>query len=226
MIHVCKESRKVDPALVEKFRALGVATVYEASGRKGFIDSAIKPAVRGTRVCGTAYTVQCAPGDNLMLHKALQCATAGDVLVAGVGEEPEYGYWGALMATAGMAKGLGGLAIDGCVRDSAEIIEMGFPVFCRGFCIKGTTKSVLGLINYPLNFGHITVFPGDLIMGDDDGMVVVRYEECQDVLEKSLKRLEMEEGKTKQLKKGVSSVELNNLAKVFESLGLAEEGDA
>jgi len=226
MIHVCKESRKVDAALVEKFRPLAVATVYEASGRKGFIESAIKPAARGIRICGPALTVQCAPGDNLMLHKALQCASAGDVLVAGVGEEPEYGYWGALMATAGMAKGLGGLAIDGCVRDSAEITEMGFPVFCRGFCVKGTTKSVLGLINYPLNFGHITIFPGDLILGDDDGMVVVRFEECQEVLEKSLKRVELEDSKTKQLKKGVSSVELNSLEKVFESLGLMEEDRA
>jgi 4-hydroxy-4-methyl-2-oxoglutarate aldolase len=226
MIHVCKESRKVDPVLVEKFRALDVATVYEASGRKGFIDSAIKPAARGIRICGTACTVQCGPGDNLMLHKALQCATVGDVLVAGVGEEPEYGYWGALMATAGLAKRLGGLAIDGCIRDSAEIIKMGFPVFCRGFCIKGTAKAVLGLINYPLDFGHMTIFPGDLILGDDDGMVAVRYEECEAVLEKSLKRVEMEDGKAKQLKNGVSSVELNSLEKVFESLGLTEEGMA
>ncbi|HTP60193.1 MAG TPA: RraA family protein, partial [Spirochaetia bacterium] len=197
-----------------------------ASGRKGFIDNAIKPAARGIRICGPALTVQCAPGDNLMLHKALQCASAGDVLVASVGEEPEYGYWGALMATAGMAKGLEGLAIDGCVRDSAEIIEMSFPVFCRGFCIRGTTKTVLGLINYPLNFGHVTVFPGDLILGDDDGMVVVRYEECQEVLEKSLRRVQLEDTKAAQLKKGVSSVELNSLEKVFESLGMAEEDKA
>jgi 4-hydroxy-4-methyl-2-oxoglutarate aldolase len=223
MIHVCKETRKVDAALVERFRVLDVATVYEASGRKGFIDSAIKPAARGIRICGTAHTVQCAPGDNLMLHKALQRATAGDVLVAGVGEEPEYGYWGALMATAAVAKGLGGLAIDGCIRDSVEIIKMGFPVFCRGFCVKGTTKSVLGLINYPLNFGHVTVFPGDLILGDDDGMVVVGFDECHEVLEKSLKRVDLEVSKANQLKKGVSSVELNNLEKVFESLGLTEE---
>ncbi|MGO9410728.1 MAG: 4-carboxy-4-hydroxy-2-oxoadipate aldolase/oxaloacetate decarboxylase [Spirochaetia bacterium] len=224
MIHVCKETRRVDAALVEKFRALDVATVYEASGRKGFIDNTIKPAARGTRVCGPAFTVQCAPGDNLMLHKALQCATAGDALVASVGAQPDFGYWGALMATAAVAKGLAGLAIDGCIRDSAEIIKMGFPVFCRGFCIKGTTKSVLGLINYPLNFGQITIFPGDLILGDDDGMVVVRFEECEDVLQKSLKRVELEDTKAKQLKKGVSSVELNSLDKVFESLGMMEEG--
>lgn len=158
-----------------------------------------------------------------MLHKALQRASAGDVLVASVGGVPDFGYWGGLMATAALARGLAGLAIDGCIRDSAEIIKMGFPVFCRGFCIKGTAKAVLGLINYPLSFGHTNVSPGDLILGDDDGMVVVRFDECEEVLEKSLKRVELEAAKAKQLKRGVSSVELNSLDKVFESLGLVEE---
>ena len=223
MIHVRKETRKLDPSQVQAFRELGVATVYEASGKKGFVESAIKPVARGVRICGPAYTVQCAPGDNLMLHKALQRASAGDVLVATVGGVPDFGYWGGLMTTAAVAGGLSGLAIDGCIRDSAEIIQMGFPVFCRGFCIKGTAKSVLGLINYPMSFGHTTIFPGDLILGDDDGMVVVRFEECKDVLEKSLKRVEFEASKAKQLKSGVSSVELNSLEKVFGSLGLVEE---
>jgi 4-hydroxy-4-methyl-2-oxoglutarate aldolase len=127
------------------------------------------------------------------------------------------------MATAAVARGLAGLAIDGCVRDSAEIREMGFPVFCRGFCIRGTTKAVLGLINYPLNFNQVTIFPGDLVLGDDDGMVVVRLEECREVLENALKRVNAEEAKAKQLKAGVSSVELNSLEKVFTSLGLVEE---
>lgn len=223
MIHVRKELRKLDRSLVEAFRVLDVATVYEASGRKGFVESAIRPSARGVRICGPAYTVQCAPGDNLMLHKALQRASAGDVLVASVGGVPDFGYWGGLMATAALARGLAGLAIDGCIRDSAEIIKMGFPVFCRGFCIKGTAKAVLGLINYPLSFGHTNVSPGDLILGDDDGMVVVRFDECEEVLEKSLKRVELEAAKAKQLKRGVSSVELNSLDKVFESLGLVEE---
>ena len=100
---------------------------------------------------------------------------------------------------------------------------MGFPLFCRGFCIRGTTKAVLGLINYPLNFGQATIFPGDLVLGDDDGMVVVRLDDCREVLESSLKRVSAEESKVKQLKAGVSSVELNSLDKVFESLGLGEE---
>jgi len=223
MIHVRNETRKPDPSLVDAFRALAVATVYEASGRKGYIENAIKPIARGVRICGPAYTVQCGPGDNLMLHKALQRAPAGVVLVASVGGVPDFGYWGGMMAAAAVARGLGGLAIDGCIRDSAEIVKMGFPVFCRGFGIRGTAKSVLGLINYPLNFGQATIFPGDLILGDDDGMVVVRLEDCKDVLEKSLKRVESEVTKEKKLKSGVSSVELNDLEKVFTSLGLVEE---
>jgi 4-hydroxy-4-methyl-2-oxoglutarate aldolase len=223
MIHVRRETRRPESAVVEAFRELDVATVYEASGRKGYIENVIRPIAPGTRICGPAYTVQCAPGDNLMLHKALQRAPEGSVIVASVGGVYDYGYWGGLMATSGLARGLAGLAIDGCIRDSATIAKMGFPVFCRGFCIRGTTKAVLGLINYPLNFGQTTIFPGDLVLGDDDGMVVVRMEECRDVLEKSLKRIEAEVGKTKQLTAGVSSVELNSLEKVFASLGLGEE---
>jgi 4-hydroxy-4-methyl-2-oxoglutarate aldolase len=223
MIHVRRETRRPDTAIVEAFRELAVATVYEASGRKGYIGNAVRPIAPGTRICGPAYTVQCAPGDNLMLHKALQRAAAGDVLVAAAGEAYEFGYWGALMASAAVARKLGGLAMDACVRDSAEIRDMGFPLFCRGFCIRGTTKSVLGLINYPLNFAQVTIFPGDLVLGDDDGMVVVRLDDCREVLESARKRVGAEEAKVKQLKAGVSSVELNALDKVFETLGLREE---
>jgi len=223
MIHVLKAVQQIEKSVLEAFRNLDVATVYEASGRKGYVDCGIKPAAPGDRIRGVAYTVQCASGDNLMLHKALQRAPAGSVLVATVGGAYEFGYWGGMMATAAQARGLAGLAIDGCVRDSAEIAKMGFPMFCRGFAIKGTVKTTLGIVNYPVNFGQATIFPGDLILGDGDGMVVVRAADCADVLEKSLKRVQFEEGKAAQLESGVSSVELNSLEKVFESLGLVEE---
>ncbi|TFG82061.1 MAG: RraA family protein [Spirochaetales bacterium] len=223
MTHVLKAVQTIDAVTIEAFKALDVATVYEASGRKGYIDRAIKPAARGDRVCGTAYTVQCAPGDNLMLHKALQRAPAGSILVAGVGGAYDFGYWGGMMAAAAHTRGIGGLAIDGCVRDSAEIAKMGFPMFCRGFAIRGTVKATLGIINYPLDFGQATIFPGDLILGDEDGMVVVRASEAAEVLKKSLERIQFEEGKVAKLRGGISSVELNNLDKVFESLGLLEE---
>jgi len=223
MTHVLKAAQPISSEIIEAFRSLDVATVYEASGRKGYIDNAIRPAAPGNRICGPAYTVQCAPGDNLMLHKALQRAPAGSIIVASVGTAYNFGYWGGLMATAAMARRLGGLAIDGTIRDSAEIAKMGFPVFCRGFCIRGTAKATMGIINYPVNFGNATIFPGDLILGDEDGMVVVAAKDCADVLAKSLKRVEFEDGKAAQLKAGVSSVELNKLDAVFQTLGLVEE---
>ncbi len=222
MIHVIADIKRPPKELIEAYKGIGTATVHEASGRKGAVDSAVKPIVRGAKICGPAFTVQCHPGDNLMLHKAIERAQPGDILVASVGGYPEAGYFGGLMATSALAKKIGGLAIDGSIRDSAEIIRMGFPVFCRGFCIRGTTKTVLGLINHPTLFGDVLVRPGDLILGDDDGIVVVERAECEEVLEKSIKRVEAEKLKSEKLKAGVSSVELNQLEKVFEFLGMVE----
>ncbi|MBS3906926.1 MAG: 4-carboxy-4-hydroxy-2-oxoadipate aldolase/oxaloacetate decarboxylase [Syntrophaceae bacterium] len=223
MIHVITRIERPPKKLIDPFREIGTATVHEACGRKGAVSYAIKPIAKGVRLCGPAFTVQCHPGDNLMLHKALERAQPGDILITSVGGYYEAGYWGGLMATSAVARGLGGLAIDGCIRDSTEIIKMGFPIFCRGFSIRGTTKTVLGLINHPLLFGDVFVRPGDLVLGDDDGMVVVDRNECEAVLEKSVKRIEAEKKKSAQLKTGVSSMELNKLDKVFEFLGLVEE---
>jgi 4-hydroxy-4-methyl-2-oxoglutarate aldolase len=222
MIHVITEIERPPKEFIEPFREIGTATVHEASGRQGAVDPAIKPINRGVRLCGPAFTVQCHPGDNLMLHKALERAQPGDILVTSVGGHYEAGYWGALMATSAVGKKLGGLAIDGFIRDSGEITRMGFPIFCRGFCIRGTTKTVLGLINHPTLLGGVLVNPGDLILGDDDGIVVVDRMGCEEVLEKSIKRIEAEKVKSEKLKTGVSSVELNQLQKVFESLGMVE----
>jgi 4-hydroxy-4-methyl-2-oxoglutarate aldolase len=223
MIHVFNKIERPSREVIQQFRAIGSATVHEASGRMGAVNPAIRPIARGVRICGPAFTVQCHPLDNLMLHKALERAQPGDILVATVGGHYEGGYFGGLMATSAVARGVGGLAIDGCIRDSEEIVQMGFPIFCRGFCIRGTAKAVLGLVNHPTLFGGVMVRPGDLILGDDDGMVVVEREQCPAVLEKSLKRLEAEKKKAAELGSGISSVEFNKLDKVFETLGLVEE---
>jgi 4-hydroxy-4-methyl-2-oxoglutarate aldolase len=223
MVHVINNIERPPRDLVDRFRGIGTATVHEASGKKGYVDCAIKPIAKGVRICGPAFTVQCHPRDNLMLHKALERAQPGDIVVASVGGCYEAGYWGGLMATSALARKLGGLAIDGCVRDSEEMVKMGFPVFCRGFCILGTTKTGLGLINHPTLFGGVMVNPGDLILGDEDGMVVVDRTECKAVLERSMERTETEKKKSVQLAAGVSSVEFNKLDKVFEFLGLKED---
>lgn len=223
MLHVFKSIKRPSAEFLSAFSTLATATIHEASGRKGYIDCAIKPISRGVRVCGPAFTVQCAPGDNLMLHKALECAHPGDVIVADVGGVYDYGYFGNLMATSALARRVGGLCIDGCIRDSAEIIAGGFPIFTRGFCIRGTNKATIGVINYPTVFGGQTIFPGDLIVGDDDGLVVVRLEECADVLEKARDRVAKEVEKEAVLKTGVSSVEFNKLGPVMQKAGLEEE---
>ena len=223
MVHVFTQVWRPERKLVGAFKDIGAATVYEASGRKGVVDPRIKPLGRGIRLLGPAVTVECHPKDNLMLHKALQIAQKGDVLVASTQGYPDAGYWGGLMATSAMARKLGGLAIDGCVRDSAEILEMGFPVFCRGTCMRGTVKGTLGRVNHTIVFGGVVVKPGDLVLGDDDGLVIVDHKEIEAVLKAANERLAKEVGKAAELAKGVSSVELNKLDKVFESLGLVEE---
>jgi 4-hydroxy-4-methyl-2-oxoglutarate aldolase len=223
MAHVFTHVSRPDPQLIEAFRALGAATVHEASGRKGSVDPRIKPLARGIRLLGPAFTVECHPKDNLMLHKALQIAQKGDVLVASTQGYPDAGYWGGLMSGSAVARELGGLAIDGCVRDSSELLELGFPVFCRGTCIRGTTKGTLGRVNHPILFGEVVVNPGDLVLGDDDGLVIVVRAEMETVLKAARERVAKEVKKAAELAKGVSSVELNKLDKVFESLGLVEE---
>jgi 4-hydroxy-4-methyl-2-oxoglutarate aldolase len=223
MVHVITKIERPSPEAIEKFSKLAVATVYEASGRQGFVSSQIKPICRGRRICGPAFTVHCHPKDNLMLHKALEKAAPGDIIVANAGDYYEAGYWGDLMTTSAIARKIGGLAIDACVRDSEELTASGWPVFCRGFCIAGTAKNTLGKVNHPIIFGGTIVNPGDLILGDDDGMVVVDRGRIDEVYEKSVQRVEKEVEKAEQLKGGISSVEFNKLDKKFEAMGLIEE---
>lgn len=223
MVHVRTEIERPNPKIVEAFRRHASATIHEASGRKGYISCRIKPIAKGMKVCGPAFTVECPPGDNMMLHKALERAKPGDVIVATVAGAEDYGYWGDLMAVSAMSRKLGGLCIEGCVRDSEEIIEKGFPIFSTGLCIRGTGKGTLGLVNYPIFFGGQRIEPGDLIVGDDDGLVAVARESCAEVLEKTNARVAAEVEKEKVLATGISSVEYNNFAPKFEAAGLMEE---
>ena len=223
MIHVRTKINRPSPELVEKFRKHASATIHEASGRKGYISYRIKPIAGGLKICGPAFPCQCAPGDNMMLHKALERAQPGDVIVATVGGAEDYGYFGDLMATSALARKVGGLAIEGCIRDSAEIVQAGFPIFSTGLCIRGSGKGTLGLINYPIIFGGCHIEPGDLIVGDDDGMVAVRLADCEEVLAKTEDRVGKEDAKAKTLASGVSSVEFNKFGPLFEKAGLVEE---
>jgi 4-hydroxy-4-methyl-2-oxoglutarate aldolase len=159
----------------------------------------------------------------MMLHKALEKAQPGDVIVCTVGGWEEWGYFGDLMAGSAIARKVAGLCIEGCVRDSAEIIEKGFPIFSKGLSIRGTGKGGLGVINYPICFGGYSINPGDLIVGDDDGLGCVRREEAAEVLEKTQARVDAEVKKAATLATGVSSVEFNKFGPKFEAAGCVEE---
>lgn len=151
------------------------STLHEAAGKIGALPSAIKPVAPSFRISGPAVTVHSPPGDNLWLHRALYVAKPGDVLVVYVSGKYEHGYWGEIMSTAARKQGLGGLVIDGCVRDSELLPTVGFPVFSRGLCIRGTGKDfgARGWINAPVLIGDVTVSAGDLIVGDSDGVVAI-----------------------------------------------------
>lgn len=191
-------------------RGLSSATLHEAAGKIGALPSAIKPVCPGFRVCGPAITVRSPPGDNLWLHRALYVAKPGDVLVITVSGAYEHGYWGEVMSTAARAVGLGGVVIDGCVRDSVLLGEVGFPVFARGLCIGGTGKDfgARGWINHELRIGQVTVAPGDLVVGDADGVVSVPRAMAAEAVRKSRERDEWEAGICRRLMAGDNTLDL------------------
>jgi 4-hydroxy-4-methyl-2-oxoglutarate aldolase len=170
--------------------ALPTATLHESGGRIGALPSAIKPVAPGMKLCGRAVTVHGPAGDNLWLHRALYVAQPGEVLVVYVSGGHEYGYWGEIMSAAAQARHLGGLVIDGCVRDGSVMASLGFPVFARGLCIRGTGKDTgaLGWINQPVRMGEVTVCPGDLVVGDGDGVVVLPHERAEAITAAALER--------------------------------------
>jgi len=169
------DSQPVAADLMARAAALSSATVHEAGGKIGVMPPAIKPVHPHFRICGPALTVHSPPGDNLWLHYAIYAAQPGDVLVVHCQAAYDHGYWGEVMSTAAKARKLGGLVIDGGVRDFTLLGEVDFPVFARGQCIRGTgkDKAAIGWINAPVLFDNLIVHPGDLVIGDNDGVVIV-----------------------------------------------------
>jgi 4-hydroxy-4-methyl-2-oxoglutarate aldolase len=220
--HVLKSIVRPPQNLIRQLAAFDTATVHEASGGAGALSSDIKPVDPLSRLCGPAVTVFCHPGENLILHKAIYVAEPGDVLVVTVGGYEEAGPWGEIMSFAAQVRGIAGLVMDGSVRDSRAIIDMRFPVFSRSLCIKGTTKDSLGLINHPIMIGGVPVHPGDLILGDADGVVVVARDDLAKVLSACTARTEKEIKIKEELKKGKSTLELYGFDKSLEAKGLKE----
>ena len=221
-MHLNNEISRPPFALIRELSAYDSATVHEAYGGKGALQSDLKPLDNRMKVCGPAATVSARPGDNLILHKAIYVAAKGDVLVVSAGGYLEAGPWGEIMTLAAQERGILGLVIDGSVRDSNAIRDLGFPVFSRGVCIKGTTKETLGLINHPLQIGGVVIQPGDVVLGDADGLVTVAARDLPAVLEKCRQRKAKEEMIREELKKGRSTLELYGFNKVLEAKGLRE----
>ncbi|RZN34513.1 4-carboxy-4-hydroxy-2-oxoadipate aldolase/oxaloacetate decarboxylase [Bradyrhizobium sp. Leo121] len=205
---------------IEKLIALGAATIHEAQGAKGALDSGIKPIDPSSRLAGPAVTVDIRPADNLMLHYALTKVCPGDVLVVDAKGFIEAGPWGDVMTHAAMKLGVAGLVINGAVRDASQIVEMGFPVFCRGLSIKGTAKNQPGKVNVPICIGDVLINHGDYVVGDRDGVVIVPTNEVEATLNSAAAREEKEAAFRRELDQGRTTVELLGLAETLKRLGL------
>ncbi|HUX40394.1 MAG TPA: 4-carboxy-4-hydroxy-2-oxoadipate aldolase/oxaloacetate decarboxylase [Rectinemataceae bacterium] len=218
---VRREIERADPAVCEEFARLGVATVYEAQGQTGYMDTRMRPIQQGKSVCGPAVTVICPAGDNLMIHAAVECCQPGDILVVTTeGESNRHGYLGDLLARSLMGRGVRGLIMDGGVRDTARLREMGFPVWSTAVACAGTTKIKAGWVNAPAVCAGSLVEGGDLIVADDDGVVVVKRTDIASSLEKSKARERKEEETVKKIEAGQLGVDFYGFREVLAKLGV------
>ena len=220
MLRVNTKLDRPDPSLVERLGRYSSATIHEAQGRLGALSATIKPVDHTMSLCGPAFTVRCAPRDNLMLQVAITHARPGDVIVVSAGEYAEAGSFGDVLANACKAKGIAGLVTDTGVRDTRELRELGFPVFSYSVSIKGTVKETIGPMAEPILIGGELVRPGDVIRGDADGVVVVRREDVADAITRCQEREDAEAGYIAAYRAGKTPVEVSNLAALLEAKGL------
>jgi 4-hydroxy-4-methyl-2-oxoglutarate aldolase len=215
--------RSVDRAgndTIATLRTAGVATAHEAAGRIGLLGPAVQARQTGATIAGSAITVSCHPGDNLMIHAAVEVCRPGDVLVVTTTSLSTDGMFGDLLATSLRAQGVIGLVSDAGVRDIAALREMGFPVWSRAVHAQGTVKASPGSVNVPVVVAGQVVRPGDIVIADDDGVLVLPISAGPQVAEAATKRLAGEAGKRSQLESGVLGVDMYNLRPLLAELGV------
>jgi len=218
-----REIERADRLVVDAFAEIGVATAHEAQGRTGMLDAAIRPIYPGTRVSGSAVTVRVPPGDNWMVHVAVELCREGDVMVVALTEPAEYGYLGELVATALQYRGVEGFVIDSGVRDVAELQQLRFPVWSRYVTARGTVKETVGDVNVPVVCAGQEVNPGDVVVADDDGVVIVPREDAPQVLQASRERERKEAESRARYAAGELSLDVQGMREELEAKGLRYE---